>query len=292
MRSLLEVLKEVREKIHNFQDELRQNEALTRYAIIDPVLRELGWNLENPKLVRPEFPTSSGRPDYALMHEERPLIMIEAKALDSGLEEAQKKGFEYCWRNKVPYYIITDGNIWRLWDMREMGGRELFSINLRRDPLGKAARELLAIWQPAMPDVHPVLEAIVRYEKPSEVVASKQVNRITIYKLFQKIRRKKGRKLPPRKIYLPNGVSKEIKSWKDLLLAVVESLYDDLERLTPIKSRKGNPKIARSSSQMREPRKLKDLWVETHYSAKGCLRAAIQLLKRVGRSPEEYLIEY
>ena len=79
------------------------------------------------------------------MHEERPLIMIEAKALDSGLEEAQKKGFEYCWRNKVPYYIITDGNIWRLWDMREMGGRELFSINLRRDPLGKAARELLAI---------------------------------------------------------------------------------------------------------------------------------------------------
>ena len=56
MRSLLEVLKEVREKIHNFQDELRQNEALTRYAIIDLVLRELGWNLENPKLVRPEFP--------------------------------------------------------------------------------------------------------------------------------------------------------------------------------------------------------------------------------------------
>ena len=34
---------------------LRQSEMQTRYALIDPLLRELGWDTENPALVRPEY---------------------------------------------------------------------------------------------------------------------------------------------------------------------------------------------------------------------------------------------
>lgn len=62
--------------MQEFSDELKQSKALTRYVLTDTVLRELGWN---PKLMRPKFPVASGRPDYALPHEGRPLIIIEAK---------------------------------------------------------------------------------------------------------------------------------------------------------------------------------------------------------------------
>ena len=45
----------------------RQNEALTRYALVDPLLRALGWDTENPTVVIPEFSTGEGRADYALL---------------------------------------------------------------------------------------------------------------------------------------------------------------------------------------------------------------------------------
>ena len=48
--------------------ELRQSEALTfRYALIDPLLRELGWDTTDPALVIPEYQSGNGRADYALI---------------------------------------------------------------------------------------------------------------------------------------------------------------------------------------------------------------------------------
>ena len=38
-----------------------RSEMQTRYALIDPLLRELGWDTENPALVRPEFRGLDGR---------------------------------------------------------------------------------------------------------------------------------------------------------------------------------------------------------------------------------------
>lgn len=124
------------------------------------------------------------------------------------------------------------------------------------------------------------------------MIVSGQMNRISLYELFQKLKKEKGCKQLPRKIHLPSGGLKEIKSWKDLLLIVAESLYDDLKRLLPVVKKSGNPIVSKSGRRMREPRKLKELWIETHYSARGCLRTAIQLLKKVDRSPDEYLVEY
>ena len=69
--------------------------------MIDPVLRALGWNLENPEQVIPEYSTEVGRPDYFLFYEEKqnytkPFIGIEAKKLgvgDSEFKRALKKHF-------------------------------------------------------------------------------------------------------------------------------------------------------------------------------------------------------
>lgn len=111
MEELLRMVEQVRERITEYRAELQKSEALTRYVLIDPILRALGWNTEDPEQVIPEFPTETGKPDYALISEKEPQIMIEAKLLGKDLEEARKKGFEYCWKNKYRYYVVTDGDI-------------------------------------------------------------------------------------------------------------------------------------------------------------------------------------
>ena len=55
LESLLTLVEKLRERIDDHAPLLRQNEALTRYTLIDPLLRELGWDTENPTLVIPEY---------------------------------------------------------------------------------------------------------------------------------------------------------------------------------------------------------------------------------------------
>jgi len=55
---------------------LRKSERLTRYALIDPLLRGLGWDTGNPDEVRLEYSAGRGRVDYALMSSGEPVIMM------------------------------------------------------------------------------------------------------------------------------------------------------------------------------------------------------------------------
>lgn len=58
-------------------------ETRTKYALIDPVLSALGWNLADPMQVKMEYEIVGGRVDYALFKTdiEHPVILVEAKRL-------------------------------------------------------------------------------------------------------------------------------------------------------------------------------------------------------------------
>jgi predicted type IV restriction endonuclease len=43
-----------------------QNESAIREAVVLPLLRELGWDTQNPQQVFREFPVEAKRVDYAL----------------------------------------------------------------------------------------------------------------------------------------------------------------------------------------------------------------------------------
>ena len=92
------------------------NEATTRYSLIDPVLRELGWDTEDPRVVIPEYSSNVGRADYALFHEsDKPAMIIEAKKLGEPLDDAAEQGINYCVRAGIEHFIATDGNKWRIY---------------------------------------------------------------------------------------------------------------------------------------------------------------------------------
>ena len=128
--SLLKLVETLRERIDEHGDALRQSEAMTRYALIDPMLRELGWNTDDPALVVPEYSRQSNggaaRPptiDYALhrTREFRPiLMMVEAKKLGTQLQDAVGQGIQYCLMEGTSYFALTDGNRWEIY--RIQGG--------------------------------------------------------------------------------------------------------------------------------------------------------------------------
>jgi len=55
------------------------NEQSIKQGVILPILRDLAWPIDEPKIVFPEYPVPGGRVDYALCHHNHPVIPIEAK---------------------------------------------------------------------------------------------------------------------------------------------------------------------------------------------------------------------
>jgi hypothetical protein len=291
---LIRIIKQIRERIRTHIERLSRNEMLTRYALIDPLLRALGWDTEDPDQVEPEFVTQQGRPDYTLRRDGQPFILIEAKKLGSDLSEARDSGFKYCWQNKVPFYVITDGDIWELHDLREMGGKQIFQVCLTKGNIGDAARHLLALWRPAMPDVQPGLPNILfeLMPKPSYTEPQHLESSVSLQSLQSRL--KSGQK-PPKRVVFPDGSSQTLKSWRDLLIttALFSLPYLQQRNKLPLHvGHRGKGYLIGHSKGMRNPKKLNSqLSLETHFSAKGCVHYACYILEEAGIDPSRVQIQ-
>jgi hypothetical protein len=287
MKELIDTIERVRERIKKYENQLKQNEMLTRYVLVDPILRALGWDTENPDQVIPEPITETGRPDYALMHNCDILIMVEVKSLKSNLEKARDDGFKYCWKNKVPFYIITDGDIWELYDLREMGGKEIFRVRLSTDSPGDIARHLLAIWYPAMPVLKPAPKSVVdthRYTEEHKQMSSPG-QLLSLEKLSNEM---KSKQEPPKYIQFPDEEPKEINSWRNLLVEVAKWALPKLqeENKLPLGRLIHKGKMRRYRYE-----KLDGGWkVSTNFNSKNCVRNAIRILKEAGISADEVFV--
>lgn len=103
MHSLVESLKK---RAHDHDAALRASEMLTRYTLIDPLLRELGWDTADPSQVIPEYKSGNGRADYALLGSDgAPAMMVEAKSLGKPLRDDTDKGS----RTQALVYCLQDG---------------------------------------------------------------------------------------------------------------------------------------------------------------------------------------
>ncbi len=68
----------IRSKIHEHESVLSQNESMTRYVLVDPLLQGLGWDLSDPNQVETEVHINKNSYlDYMLGRK----IIIEAKKL-------------------------------------------------------------------------------------------------------------------------------------------------------------------------------------------------------------------
>jgi len=112
-------LASVRERIGRYQ---RQGigEQDTKAALIVPILRALGWDVEDLEDVKLEYRRrpSDNPVDYALFLLRTPRLFIEAKALGARLDDGKWAAqiLNYATVAGVEWVALTDGNEWRIYN--------------------------------------------------------------------------------------------------------------------------------------------------------------------------------
>ncbi|MEX1172767.1 MAG: restriction endonuclease, partial [Chloroflexota bacterium] len=119
MADLESALSTVRDRIARYQ---RQGigEQDTKAALIVPVLRSLGWDLEDLEDVKLEYRRrpSDNPVDYALFLLRAPRLFIEAKSLGAHIDDGKwaSQILAYATVAGVEWVALTDGNEWRIYN--------------------------------------------------------------------------------------------------------------------------------------------------------------------------------
>ncbi|MEK6190911.1 MAG: restriction endonuclease [Chloroflexota bacterium] len=95
-------------------------EQNTKAVLINPILRALGWDLEDLEEVVLEYKRKAmdNPVDYALMLQRTPRMFIEAKPLDGNLNDPKWVGqiMAYATVAGVQWVALTDGNEYRIYN--------------------------------------------------------------------------------------------------------------------------------------------------------------------------------
>ncbi len=156
--NLIEVIGTIQKHMGNdkYRHDLLGNELLTRYVLIDPLLRALGWDTENPKEVWVEYRVTSKRrkrADYVLFRGKEAVALIEAKKFGwrGGKEPQitraarQVSGYQVS-MSSVPLGIITDGGGWWVYQLPTTGRLEdrILMFDFKWEP-SKIAKEAVKL---------------------------------------------------------------------------------------------------------------------------------------------------
>ncbi len=299
VKELLETLERVIARMNQHGGDLRNSEALTRYALIDPVLRALGWDTEDPTYVQPEYTTEVGRPDYVLRYGTLK-IGVEAKKLgitEQMVEEAYRKAYPLYQTQGITYYVVTDGDRWVLRDISKPREQqtEVFNLQLSQEGAGQSARQLLALWRPAMPSVTAAPAGVVRQKPVPTAPPTRTVEQMPPYLPgegipLSQLRKKTTGRRPSGRLVFPDGTAFDIHYWLEVLMFVVKWVLDNYGYSLPMKGRSGGIIAASTPAGLREPKKVEaagECYVDCWLSAKAAVeRACYVLEKYAGISPD------
>ena len=160
LNELVQVIETLKARIGAHRASLQASEALTRLALIQPVLRTLGWDTEDPSLVLPEYPVSRGYADYVLLKADgKPAAVIEAKKLGEPLRNHRDQMVNYANSSGIPYACLTDGDHWELYEVfvaKHIDERRILQVSIAEDAAYEAALRFLLLWRPNMASGAPI----------------------------------------------------------------------------------------------------------------------------------------
>jgi predicted transport protein len=117
MKALVVLLGELQRKLDRFRKE-GLKETPTRTIFIDPLLKELGWDVRDPDEAQLEYPTVDGKSvDYALKINVKPILLVEAKPLNDPLTDVKDvtQITGYAANDGIVWCILTNGVRWRVY---------------------------------------------------------------------------------------------------------------------------------------------------------------------------------
>ena len=312
---LKETIETLRERIQAHRSYLGQ-EIRTRQVLIDPMLRMLGWDIEHPDSVKLEYRIDRKRADYALMLNEKPTAVIEAKALGKPLhDEATNQVLTYANREGIPYMVVTDGDHWQMSAVFKQGrleDRVLMEFQLTRDEPYACALQALGLWRSNLESgkpkeaVKPVMikpphdESVPPAPKSSSGQETVELSDDGDWELLTSLKVGRGQR-PPAFIKFSNSSPKPIKNWGDLLESIAKHLVET-DKLSardcpvPVIQKRSKRYLVHTESlhpdskQLERKRDIGKLRLNIDFTCPNAWENACWLLEKFGVNPSTVLV--
>ena len=317
LESLLKLAETLKERIDVHRDTLGANEIRTRYALIDPLLRELGWDTSDPSAVVPEYSSGSGRADYALMSAGRPAIMVEAKKLGTPLrDDVLGQVLNYCMMEGTERFAVTDGARWDIYKTyipeTRVDQRRIVEFDLSADPPASVCLKALALWRPSVEagSVAPAQTPVIGLDKPADSPPQPAPAPVTVilpppdiqgdWHRLTDIKDTANRR--PVEMGFPDNTRTELGNWVKLASETARWLSQNghLTRMkSPIKASERSRRYILNAEpfhsdgkEFTQPHEANGFWVEGNTGAKGHIGNTVTVIERVGQDPSQFRVRF
>lgn len=309
LEDLHELIETLQGRIDVHIADLQKSEALTRYALIDPLLRELGWDTADPNQVRVELPLAKGYAqqgfaDYALLGTDgKPRVVVEAKSLGTSLQQAAMQALGYCNALGFPYFAVTDGRFWELYEtFRPVPLPEKLVMKLDlKGPIARTCLDSMALWRSGVVDgsmvagASPVVGPAAI--EPSPPTTRQSIESSPEWRHVSDFKPQGGSK--PAEVRFPDETVAVALSWADLIAEIVRWLssegYLSKDHL-PIRLGKANSYFLsldndKGNGQPFQSFRVVDGWyMHANYNAAAHMNNARGVIQRVGLNPADFAV--
>ncbi len=316
LENLLTLIEKLRERIDSHGAALRQSEALTRYALIDPLLRELGWDTEDPDVVVPEYSSGGGRVDYALCKNGKSVIMLEAKKLDTPLNDAIGQGIQYCLVEGTEYFVVTDGRCWEIYETHKpvpIDDKRIVQFDLKDPLIVDVCLKALALWRPSVisgqitvgepPVIGPPDNRTNTTEpQPAEETTVQPTSSVSDEDGWEPLSEfnPEPKTQPPTEIMFPDGSHASPKRWYEILTEIARWLVENgnlSESQCPIlrgprskKSLVDIESVHSDGTSFFNFKSVGSLYIDTHGNAMTLINRSKYLIQHVDQDPAQFKV--
>ena len=324
LESLLGLVETLKNRAQTHRDALTASEALTRYALIDPLLRELGWDTADPAMVAPEYRSGSGSADYALLNDGRPAMIVEAKKLGTPLQDSVvAQGINYCLMEGTKHFAVTDGARWDIYETHKpvpIDQKRVAEFDLLNQQPAEVCLKALALWRgsvqadyvasghnpvtgttnevqpvvaPTPTNPPPTTQQTAITPTPRSWLPLNGVNPASFNRDSDK----------PKQIQFPNQSRADIASWAGFLVEAVrwmnrEGLLDTSH--CPIKASSRTTRylvhtqpVHSTGRQFTSPRLIEtSLYLEMDYTITDLIKNTIAIINHVGQDPAQFKVRF
>ena len=278
------------------------NETATRLQLIDPLLRQIGWDTADPDQVTPEYSVGSRSADYVLRASKLPIAVVEAKNLGVKIDSGSRlQAHSYVDKESIRFVIVTNGDRWELYSSALSETKPLGEFTISRDAphlaaieAAKISREVLvgtamgtesgvvgsaapapeqqifretSIAEYADPGDWKTDTGLESYESASKPIRGTESGASDGWLTLDKLEFR-SHATPPKQMMLPDGETVNVVAWKDLWVNFADWLLQSQSQ-TQWKEYFGRFVSELRSDRMLSinPRKLTNgLWLATNFN--------------------------
>ena len=284
----MNLVKVLKAKSKRYGEVLATKELMTRYVLIDPMLKELGWDLTDPDTVTMEEPTSGNkRVDYKMGR----TMVIEAKngstTPNKGMVEKYLNDFD------VQYGIVTNGIQWNVY-VKERASPE-FAFSLNDDPKTIISNVI---------NLHRIIASEGIDEAEQDVSPTE-----TGINLTQEVAPRGDiplaeipypSKRHPARLYFPDASSIVLNKWIDILAGVAEWLVDKEHlsaiqcpiQYTPKSTIINTQKKHKNGIPFKSGKRVCQLYINSNLSQVSVRQYTIKLLNTLGLDSSKFYVRF